>query len=265
MLIAQITDLHVSEPGRLFGGRVDTRAALERCIAHVLSLDPAPDVVAVSGDVAETGSRAEYEFAAAQLDRLPCPVLAIPGNHDAREPMAAVMPRYIAQIAGGHLCIASDEFPLRLIGLDTIVPGATQGELCAARLAWLEGELGRQPEKPALVFMHHPPFRTGMTVMDGIGLNKGREEFVAIVKKHPQIAGIVCGHAHRAINATIAGVPVRLAPSAAYPFALDLRANGGLHFVQEPPQIALHLWDAERGLTSHLSFIENFPGPFPLG
>lgn len=264
VLIAQITDTHVSEPGRLFGGRVDTRAALERCIAHILKLDPAPDVALVSGDVAETGTRVAYEFAAAQLARLPFPVLAIPGNHDVREAMAETMPRYTAQIAGGHLCIASDGFALRLIGLDTVVPGASEGELCESRLAWLEGELQREPRKPALIFMHHPPFRTGMSIMDRIGVNRGREEFAAILKKHPQIAGVICGHAHRTIATAVSGVPVRLAPSAAYPFALDLRQRGELHFVQEPPQIALHLWDAENGLTSHASFIENFPGPFPL-
>lgn len=261
MLIAQITDMHVSEAGRVFAGKVDTRAALERCIAHLLALDPTPDAVLVSGDLVETGSASEYAFVAEHLHRLPCPVLAVPGNHDSRAPMAAALPGISATIEGGTLCIARELGDLRLIGLDTIIPNDVHGELCAARLEWLEGQLSNDRARPALIFMHHPPFETGMPIMDAIGLRDGRDEFAAILKRNPQVQAVVCGHAHRAIAATIAGVPVRLAPSSSHQFALDLRAEASLKFVLEPPQVALHLWQGGR-LVSHNAFIESFPGPF---
>jgi Icc protein len=264
MLIAQITDMHVSEEGRIFAGKADTRAAFQRCIAHLLALDPAPDAVLVSGDLAETGSAAEYAFVAENLARLACPVLAVPGNHDIRGPMAAALPGMTSAIQGGSLCIVRDLGGLRLIGLDTIVPADVHGELCATRLEWLNAQLTQDRTRPALIFMHHPPFATGMPAMDGIGLREGREAFAAILGRNPQIQAVLCGHAHRAIATAIAGVPVRLAPSSSHPFALDLRADASLKFVLEPPQIALHLWQDSR-LVSHVSFVEAFPGPFGFG
>ncbi len=265
MLIVQISDMHVSRPGRLFGGRVDSRATFERCVSHVIGLDPVPDLVLLTGDLAETGVAEEYDFIADQLQRLTVPVLAIPGNHDERGAMAATLARYVVRQAGGHLSFVKDDFPLRVIGLDSIVPDKVYGALDADRLEWLRTALSKSPAKRALIAIHHPPFKTGLAAMDGYGIKSGLNEFVEILKSHPQIAGVICGHAHRAITTSIAGIPVLLAPSSSFPFQLDLRPKGSLQFVKEPPQIALHLWSEETGLVSHLAMIDQFPGPFPIG
>lgn len=264
MLIVQITDMHVSAPGRLFGKRVDSRAAFDRAITRVLSLNPTPDVVVLSGDLAENGAPEEYDFIAAQIARLSCPVLAIPGNHDVREEMLRKIPQCVGQQDGDHLSFVNEDFPVRLIGLDTIVPGQVHGEICEQRLAWLREVLAGS-DKPALIAMHHPPFQTGLVAMDNYGIKRGLQEFRAIIAENAKhICAIVCGHAHRAIIANIAGVPVLLAPSCSFPFELELGDKPSLNFVEEPPQFFVHTWNENTGLVSHVAFAEDFPGPYSV-
>lgn len=265
MLIAQITDMHVSKPARLFGKHIDSRDAFERAITRVLALDPKPDLVLLSGDLAETGADEEYDFIAAQLARLPCPAVAIPGNHDIRDAMLRKLPACVTAQHGGHLSFLNEDFPLRVIGLDTIVPDQVHGEICEDRLNWLRAALARTAGKPALLAMHHPPFTTGLVGMDRYGIKRGLDEFRTIVAQHANdIVAIVCGHAHRMIVGRIAGVPILLTPACSFPFQLDLGEKPSLNFVQEPPQFLVHSWSDAAGYVAHAAFVDAFPGPFPV-
>src|SRR5262249_59114864 len=71
---------------------------------------------------------------------------------------------------GTFLHYTVENWPVRLIGLDTLVPGEPAGTLCAERLGWLAARLAEQPERPTLLFMHHPPIATGIEHMDAMGL-----------------------------------------------------------------------------------------------
>lgn len=265
MLIAQISDMHVSKPGKLFGKRVDSRAAFERAVTRVLALRPAPDLVLLSGDLAETGAPEEYDFIAGQLSRFACPVVAIPGNHDLREEMLRKLPGCVTRQAGGHLNFVNGDFPLRVIGLDTIVPEQAYGEICAQRLSWLRETLAADRSKPTLIAMHHPPVKTGFAAMDKYGIKSGLENFREIIAEYATgISAIVCGHVHRTIGASLAGVPVLISPSSCFPFELGLGDEPSLNFVDEPKQFLVHRWSREMGLVSHVVFVDEFPGPFPL-
>lgn len=265
MLIVQITDLHVSGPEKLFGKRVDSRASFERTVSRVLALNPKPDLVLLSGDLAETGAAEEYDFIAAQIARLTCPVLAVPGNHDVREEMLRKLPRCVVEQEGGHLSFVHDEFPVRIIGLDTIVPGKVHGELSSQRLSWLDQVLSKQSRKPTLIAMHHPPFLTGLKAMDNYGIKQGLDEFRRIISKHAKsVAAIVCGHAHRMIVANLSGVPVLLAPSTSFPFELHLGEIPSLNFVAEPQQFLVHTWSETAGFVSHAAFVDQYPGPYSV-
>lgn len=265
VLIAQISDMHVSKPGKLFGNRIDSRKAFERAVTRVLALRPKPDLVLLSGDLAETGTAEEYDFIAEQVARLSCPVLAIPGNHDIREEMFRKLPRCLQEQSGGHLSSVNDDFPLQVIGLDTIIPGRVNGEICERRLAWLRETLANGNGKPALIAMHHPPIKTGFLAMDNYGIKSGVEGFAKIVREHAsKIKAIVCGHIHRTIGGTIAGVPVLIAPSVSLAFELDLGDKPSLKFVEEPQQFLVHAWNETDGLVSHAAFVDDYPGPFSL-
>jgi len=171
MLIAQITDLHI-RPGELLAyGRVDTAGCLQRAVAALLALDPLPDVVLATGDLVDGGEAEEYARLRQLLAPIERPLFVVPGNHDARRPLFEAFGKAGFLPADGRfLHYAVEDWPVRLIGLDTIIPGEPGGRLCAERLGWLDDRLAEQPERPTLLFMHHPPIRTGIGHMDTMGL-----------------------------------------------------------------------------------------------
>jgi 3',5'-cyclic AMP phosphodiesterase CpdA len=264
MLIAQISDTHIKPEGRLAYRRVDTALFLARAVEHVRALAPAPDVVLVTGDLVDAGLEEEYVRLRRLLAPLPMPVYVIPGNHDARDPLRAVFGAdgYLPR-DGEHLQYVIEHYPLRLVGLDTLVPGQGGGRLGPERLAWLDARLGEAPARATLVFMHHPPFKTGLEAMDAQALEDG-EALGAVIRRHPQVEGVTCGHVHRAIHARWSGTVVTTAPSSAHQVDLDLRQPGGLAWVLEPPACLLHLWREGTGLVTHTSHIGGFPGPYPF-
>jgi len=142
MLIAQISDLHVRLEGDLAYRRVPTARSLSRAIDHLLSLNPRPDVVLATGDLVDSGSREEYLHLRRLLAPLPMPVYLLPGNHDDRRNLTEVFAdhTYLAQ-GGAFLHYVVEDHPLRIVALDTLVPGQTGGLLCEDRLTWLNTRL----------------------------------------------------------------------------------------------------------------------------
>src|SRR5437868_13329239 len=90
--IAQISDLHIKPPDTLAYGRVDTAKAQERCVAALNEFAPAPDFVVISGDLADTPMREEYDHLKQLFAPLKLPFAAIPGNHDSRDILRAASP-----------------------------------------------------------------------------------------------------------------------------------------------------------------------------
>jgi 3',5'-cyclic AMP phosphodiesterase CpdA len=262
MLIAQISDTHIRLPGQLAYRKVDTAAMLRTCVHELMTLDPRPDLIVHTGDLVDFGEEAEYAYLREILAPLAIEIIAIPGNHDARDPMRRALPDHAYFPSGEFLQFAVQRGPLRIVGLDTLVPGAGGGALCSGRLAWLGSTLGAEPDVPTLILMHHPPFLTGIAHMDRIGL-VGREEFAAIVARHPQIHAILCGHVHRSIHARVGGRAAMICPSPAHQVALDLTTDGPSAFRLEPPGYMLHHWHGDQ-LVSHVAVLGDWPGPFPF-
>ena len=264
MLICQISDLHIKTPGKLSYGVVDTSGMLKRCVDHILALKQQPDILVATGDLTDFGRPDEYAHLRELLAPLPMPVYLIPGNHDLRENMVTAFPdhRYLTQ-ALPFIQYAIEDLPMRLLAIDTVIAGAGGGELCATRLAWLKQKLEAAPDRPTVIIMHHPPFKTFIGHMDDIGLNNA-EGLKAIVERHPQVERILCGHLHRPIQVRWAGTLASTAPSPAHQVALDLSADAPSQFVMEPPAYQLHQWHPDSGLVSHTAFIGKFAGPYPF-
>jgi 3',5'-cyclic-AMP phosphodiesterase len=257
MLIAQLTDTHITPPGVLAQGYYDTAAALRRAVAHVLALAPRPDVVLLTGDLANDPQPEAYPHLRELLAPLPMPVYAIAGNHDDRAMLrAAFAPDGYLPEHGEFLHYVVEDFPLRLIGLDTQLAGQPGGVLCEARLAWLAGQLERAAEQPTLLFMHHPPFRTGLPI-DLRGF-PGAEALGELLEEHRQVHRILCGHVHRPVQVLWHGVLASTCPSTAFQVALELDAPR-TRYTLEPPALQLHQWHPETGLVSHTSPIGDFP------
>jgi 3',5'-cyclic AMP phosphodiesterase CpdA len=192
------------------------------------------------------------------------PVYLIPGNHDRREgiktrlghlPGVGSDPKFVHYVV--------EDLPVRLVMLDSIVPGQGHGELCAERLSFLDRALSAAPTKSTLVALHHPPFLTGIAHMDDVSL-RNPEDLEALIRRHPQVERILCGHAHRPIVARFGGSLAQVAPSVAHQVTLDLRPQGPATFNMEPPAFLLHHWRPEERLASHQVYIGNFAGPYPF-
>jgi 3',5'-cyclic AMP phosphodiesterase CpdA len=256
MTIVQMTDLHVVSRERLCLGRVPTNAHLARAVAHINALDPKPEAVIASGDLTDHGSAEEYDMLREILADLIPPVFVIPGNHDRRETLlrAFASEEYMPPPDAPFVQYSIDRFSLRLIGLDTTVPQRDHGMICEERLRWLDNTLQARPDAPTLIFMHHPPFRTGVQWMDAAGLYGGRK-MAQVVQRHPQVVRIACGHIHRPIYLAWAGTIVSTSPSTCHQLPLNLTGHGGLEYITEPRAVQLHVWDDSYGLISHLSYI----------
>ncbi len=255
MIIAQITDFHAGRRVATAAGTLDTFEALERAVDHLNALRPAPDVVLATGDLSHDPGPADYLRLKAALARLEMPLFVIPGNHDDRANLlAAFAGDGYLPAEGAFLHYVVEGYPLRLIALDTTIPGEDGGELCDRRLAWFEARLEEAPERPTLVFMHHPPFETGIPFFDRIGC-RGGAAMGDIVARHPRIEAVLCGHVHRAIDLRWHGTVVQVTPSTGYQYPLELRNAEGIAPVLEPPACRVCLWTPGVGLVSHLSFI----------
>ncbi len=251
MLIAQISDMHVTRPGDRGPAGADTAANLARVVAHLAAFSPRPDLVLATGDLVAGRKDGEYEILAALLEPLPMPVHLIPGNHDDRATMRATFPdhEYPGQ-EDEFLHYTIEGGPLRLIGLDTLDPGEVGGRLCEARLDWLEARLAERSASPTVIFMHHPPFDTGLQGMDKYPF-PGRDALAAIVAANPQVERVLCGHIHRPIQVRWAGTLAGICPSTAVAAGVILDPETPFSWSHETPAYQLHLWRPGHGLISH--------------
>ena len=260
--IVQLTDLHVRPLGVPAYRVAETNMLTERALRAVAALRPAPDAVIVTGDLTDCGLASEYALLRGMLARwLRCPVHLVPGNHDRREVLLRELPGTPSH--DGFVQYAVDTLPVRLVMLDTVVPGAGHGALCPARLDWLDRTLAAVPDTPTMIGMHHPPFTCGIAHMDAIAL-RDPAGFAGVLARHRQVQRVVCGHHHRPVTAALGTAIASICPSVAHQVELDLADDAPAAFVMEPAGFQVHRWRAETGFVTHTACVEAFPGPFPF-
>jgi Icc protein len=214
MIIAQISDTHIA---------VDTLDAeqrvrdFERTIADIDILDPAPDVIVHTGDIVHNGRPDEYARAAAILAKARAPVFVIPGNKDERTNLRA------AFAGDGYLAPDSDfvdytieDYPVRLIAIDTLNSGSNRGGFCRARANRLIDMIDAETSKPIAVLAHHPPFEVPVGPDP---LNFETPEMMARLQQALQHSGrvvaVISGHVHRGTSGQVGRIPATVMPSVA--------------------------------------------------
>jgi 3',5'-cyclic AMP phosphodiesterase CpdA len=262
-LIAQISDLHVKPVGVLAYQRVDTAAALVRCVKELNRFTPRPDLVVISGDLVDRASKQAYDHLVRLLTPLELPFAAIPGNHDERDLMRAALPQSYAS-ARGALHSVREVGGVDVVLIDSVTPGENYGTLDADGLAWLEAVLSASTTRPALLFLHHPPFATGIAHMDVQNL-RNAGDLAAILRRHRRARLVGAGHVHRATLTNFAGVAATICPAPNHAVALDLDARLPASFTIEPPAFHLHVWTAGEDfgtVVTHWIPIGDFDGPY---
>jgi len=262
MLIAHISDLHIAGWGKKAYGIAPTAENLACCVDHINQLKPEPDLVLVTGDITYSSLLEEVERAASILAQLRYPFYILPGNHDDRSTIWSVF--------GGQACPAMDQgfinyviegYPLRLIGLDSTVPGEPGGEICEVRAAWLDERLSEVKEQPTIIFTHHPPVKCGVLETDEDGF-VGAARLGDIVEKYSNIKSILCGHIHLQAHVGWRGTVISTAPSMGIPLVLDLTMEQPSQFTLDVPGYQLHYWSPEWNLVSHTIYVRETDGPY---
>ncbi len=270
MILVQISDTHIDEPGTLVYGHFETSVALRKTVTAINAMDPAPDLVLHTGDIASHGSVPRYEAFREIMDDLSVPYALVTGNHDDRDALKNVFGNTDAlPTQDPFLQYVIDGFPVRIVCCDSVIAGEPAGEMCDERCAWLDETLAQAPDSPTIVALHHPPFYGGMTGTSAKGLLRGGPAMAAILKKHDQVVRVLAGHVHRPITAPFGGTIAFAGPTTCYPFGMDMGSERVLNIVHEPPAFAVHAWlpDATpdgAGLITHVLPVGDWDAPITL-
>jgi 3',5'-cyclic AMP phosphodiesterase CpdA len=233
-LLAQLSDPHIG--AEWFDDQ--SVARLAAAVESVRTVRPQPDAVLLSGDIADHATDEEYGQVRELLEAQGAPVHVLPGNHDDRR----ALHRHFG-VPGGDgepVCYSVDLGPLRLVALDTTIPGEDAGELGGEQLEWLDAELAAAPEQLTLLAMHHPPLVTGVAAWDHVGLAASdRRALGELVERHEQVRRLACGHFHRTMSGELAGTGVVVAPST-YVQMRPAFLSDELELTAEPAGFALH-------------------------
>ncbi len=224
-LLLHFSDTHFVTGGPLYGG-VDARARLAQLLAEVGRSGVRPDALVFTGDLTDKGDPDAYRALRGLVepfaDELDAPVIWLMGNHDRRPALRTVLlgeppedtPLYRSHRLGG----------LRVIALDTSVPGHHHGELDDAQLAWLEAELARPAPDGSILALHHPPIPM---VQDLAVLTElRRQDRLAEIVAGTDIRLILGGHVHFPSSSLFAGIPVSVASSTCYTQDLNVPVGG---------------------------------------
>jgi Icc protein len=227
--VAHLSDPHLIGAGGLHYGVIDNVANLRRALDRLAAVRPAPRALVFTGDLADQGAPDAYatlrsivEPAAAAMGAI---VVWTMGNHDERAPFARGL--FDADHDGFQDRVHEVD-GLRIVALDTSVPGYHHGELRPEQLSWLADVLAAPAEHGTLLAMHHPPLPVPMLrAAELIELHD--QQSLAEVITGTDVRGILAGHLHLSTWSTFAGVPVSVAAASCYttdPAPIDRFVSG---------------------------------------
>lgn len=205
-----LTDTHIVAEGkwksRYGAGEYDTTASLQQVITVVNTLEPRPAFAVLGGDLASPDMQdhhrvwtpEEYESSYRLLQELaralPCPTYMLLGNHDNRIAFHRIFGNAAATLDAPHY-YSFDYQGHHFVALDSLQPGAPGGCLDPAQLTWLRQDLEASEGRPTVVFVHHHPWPLGLAWMDAMLLHNG-EELMRVLRAHPAVRWVICGHVH---------------------------------------------------------------------
>ena len=254
MIIAQISDTHIA----LDTPDVDQRLRdFARTIADINALDPAPDVIVHTGDIVHNGRKDEYAEAVAILAKARAPVYVLAGNKDDRANLRA------AFAAGGYLApdsefidYAIEDYPVRLIAVDTLSSGSQKGDFCPERVRRLTDLIDAETAKPIAVFAHHPPFEV---TVGPDRLHFETPEMMArlrqVLQHSGRVAAVFSGHVHRGTAGDVGNIPAAVMPS----IATTLRKGEYPASMKMRPVYYVHRFDPAWGFATEARIVG--PGP----
>jgi len=252
MLIIQISDTHISQPDPCVPHTLERIKVLKSFIEHVSKMDEVPDLILHTGDVSQNGKPEEYEIVKSIMKDMGIPVFFALGNRDIDVNLIESLKGLGgATLADGFLIYSIDDFPVRLIAMDTQKRNSRIGTTCSVRLSILDKLLKEQPNTPTAIFMHHPAFQVPTSdypfqFSDTVAANS----FLRMVESHKQIVQLFCGHMHRQFSVQLRTCNASITPS----LSSDNRLGDYEQELTERPLFQMHRWKSdELRFESHLT------------
>lgn len=245
MLIAQLSDTHILSRRSDHPSRDQRENWLRQCVAGINA--EKPDAVIFTGDTVQHGQPDEYAVLREALAPLDAPLYLVPGNRDDGGALRTTFDG-LPCLSGmnGFFQYVVEEHPLRLVALDSTLPGERKGVFCEQRRSWLDAVLAEQPNRPACLFIHHPPFDVDDHYIGGYRNPNDSAGLAEIVSRYPHVEALICGHVHWHVERQWAGTQARIMPSV----AVDLRKGVDEVRTNGQPIYLLHRWSREHGLVS---------------
>ncbi|WP_167050822.1 phosphodiesterase [Salinibacterium sp. ZJ77] len=216
LTLVHISDTHLLANGARLYGRVDSEALLEELLVELEATGRRPDAIVFTGDLADHGEPHAYERLRALVEpvaaRMGARIIWAMGNHDDRSAFRS----HLLGEDGGDTPIdrVDDIRGLRVITLDTSVPGHHHGELDDEQLEWLAAELATPALEGSILVMHHPPIPSVLDLAATVELRD--QPRLAAVLEGSDVRAILAGHLHHSSMAMFAGIPVSVASASCY-------------------------------------------------
>lgn len=250
MLVAQISDTHILAPAP---GQpaADLRAECLRLVVEDINARR-PDAVIFTGDTTQHGRPDEYARLRELLAPLAAPLYLVPGNRDDNAAMRVAFSDHgRLPDAGAFLHYVVEDHDVRLVAIDSTAVGERKGVFCEQRQAWLDDVLGSRPDRPTLLFIHHPPFNVDDHYVGGYRRPAEARALAQIVRRHTQVVGLICGHVHWLVETEWAGRAARVMPS----IAVDLRKGIDESRAGRRPIYLLHRVSGDGGIVSEQQMV----------
>jgi 3',5'-cyclic-AMP phosphodiesterase len=245
MIVAQISDTHIS----LDAPDAEQRTRdLAVAVADINTLDPSPDLIIHTGDIAQNGRPEEYALAAATLAKAHRPVYVAAGNKDNRANLRRAFGATACPVADdAFIDYAVDGYPARLIALDTLSSRSNKGDFCPERAERLFKLIDAERSMPIAVFMHHPPF---VVTVGPDPVHFETPEAMARLQQALQRSGrviaIFTGHVHRSTAGQVGNIPAKVTPC----IATALRKGDYPAHLKHRPVYQLHRYDPDCGFLT---------------
>jgi 3',5'-cyclic AMP phosphodiesterase CpdA len=214
-VIAHLSDPHLIAGGGLLAGHIDTERQLRNALARVEASQERVDALVISGDLADSGDPAAYallrDIVDPVVDRLGCALVLTGGNHDERRPMARTL--YGVDTDAPQDTVTNVR-GLRIIAVDSAVPGYHHGGLSDDQFDWLARELATPASHGTILVMHHAPISYRSPVMQLLDFED--VDRLRGVLDGSDVRAVLSGHLHVTSFGTLGSVPVLVAGGVSY-------------------------------------------------